>query len=108
MNETFLDNTYFDFLVYKDLKNETQDAMNDFCNYYLDNYKGSNKDNIESLRLFFTKFLKDNHKDSIFISVFNNTLKICIYDSKIDFLAINDALQCLQAFIIDFKDYLND
>ena len=50
MNETFIEKNYFEFLKFKVLKSETQDSMNDFCNYYLDNYKGFNKDNLESLR----------------------------------------------------------
>ena len=104
----FLDNNYFDFLVFKDLKNETQNSLNNFCSYYLNNYKGTNKDNIESLKLFFTKFLKDNHKDCIFLTIFNNSLKICIYDFNIDFVAINDALASLKDFINDFKEFLND
>ena len=108
MYETFIEKNYFDFLVFKDLKNETQATMNDFCNYYLDNYKGTNNDNLESLRLFFNKFLKDNHKDSIFLSVFNNTLKICVYDSNIDFLRINDSLDALKDFINNFKEFLNN
>ena len=108
MNETFLEKNYFDFLVYKDLKSETQNSLNDFCDYYLDNYKGTNKDNLESLRLFFNKYLKDNHKDSIFLSIFNNSLKINIYDFNIDFLRINDSLEALKTFINDFKDFLND
>lgn len=104
----FIENNYFDFLNFKTLKNEVQNSLNEFCSYYLDNYKGTNKDNLESLRLFFTKFLKDNQKNSIFLSVFNNSLKINIYDYKIDFLAINDALDALKNFITDFKNFLND
>ena len=107
MNEHFIEKNYFDFLVFKDLKNEVQTTLNNFCSFYLENYKGTNKDNLESLRLFFSKFLKDNHKDSIFLSVFNDTLKINIYDSSIDFLAINDALESLKDFIIEFKEFLN-
>ena len=74
----------------------------------MDNYKGTDKDNLESLRLFFTKFLKDNSKDSIFLSVSQNTLKICIYDSNINFLTINDFLKSLKNFINEFKEFLND
>ena len=104
----FIENNQVDFLVFKDLKNDAQNSLNEFCSYYLENFKGSNKDNLESLRLFFNKYLKDNKKDSIFLSIFNNYLKICIYDSNIDFLAINDALESLKDFINDFKDFLND
>ena len=108
MNETFLNNNYFDFLIFKDLKNEVQTSMNEFCSFYLENYKGTNKENLESLRLFFNKYLKDTKKDCIFLSVYQNTLKLCIYDSNIDFLAINDALDALKTFINNFKDFLND
>lgn len=108
MEINFIENEYFNFLKYKILKSETQAVLNTFCDYYLENYKGSNKENLEYLRLFFNKFLKDNKKDSIFLSVFNTSLKICIYDSNIDFLAINDALESLKTFTKDFKDYLND
>ena len=104
----FLEKNYMDFLKFKLLRSETQAVLDVFCDYYLDNYKGTNKDNLESLRLFFNKFLKDNHKDSIFLSVFNNTLKICFYDSIIDFLAINDCLESLKTFINDFKNFLNN
>ena len=104
----FLEKNYFDFLKFKLLKSETQAVMNVFCDYYLENYKGTNKENLESLRLFFNKYLKDSKKDSIFLSVFNNTLKICIYDFNIDFVAINDALESLKTFIKEFKDFLNN
>ena len=104
----FIEKNYFDFVVYKDLKNETQAVMNVFCDYYLENYKGTDKENLESLRLFFSKFLKDNKKDSIFLSVSQNTLKICIYDSITDFVAINDALDALKTFINNFKEFLNN
>ena len=89
----FIEDNYFDFLNFKSLKSETQNLLNEFCNYYLNTYKGTDKDNIESLRLFFTKFLKDSKKDSIFLSIFQNTLKICVYDSNIDFLVINESLE---------------
>ena len=104
----FLEKNYFDFLTLKELKSEVQTSLNDFCSFYLKNYKGTNKDNLESLRLFFNKFLKDNQKDSIFLSVYQNTLKICIYDSNIDFLKINDSLESLKTFIKEFKNFLND
>ena len=104
----FIESNYFDFLNFKSLKNETQNSLNDFCSYYLDNYKGTNKDNLESLRLFFNKFLKDSKKDSIFLTICNNSLKICIYDSNIDFLKINDALESLKDFIKEFKNFLNN
>lgn len=104
----FIEKNYFDFLVYKDLKSETQAVLNVFCDYYLDNYKGGDKDNLESLRLFFNKFLKDNKKDSIFLCVSQDTLKICFYDFNIDFVVINDALESLKDFIKEFKDFLND
>ena len=104
----FLEKNYFDFLEFKELKNEVQTTLNEFCSFYLANYKGTNKDNLESLRLFFNKFLKDNQKDSIFLSVYQNTLKICIYDSNIDFLTINDSLESLKTFIKEFKNFLND
>ena len=106
--KNFIEDNYYDFLNFKDLKSETQYVMNDFCNYYLDNYKGTDKDNLESLRLFFNKFLKDNKKDAIFLCIYQNSLKICIYDSNIDFIAINDALNALKTFITDFKDFLTD
>ena len=104
----FIESNYFNFLVFKDLKNESQAVLNSFCDYYLDNYKGTNKDNLESLRLFFTKFLKESKKDSIFLSVYQNTLKINVYDSNIDFVAINDAMDALKTFINNFKDFLNN
>ena len=104
----FLEKNYFDFLEFKELKNEVQTTLNEFCSFYLDNYRGTDKDNLESLRLFFNKFLKDNQKDSIFLSVYQNTLKICIYDSNIDFLKINDSLESLKTFIKEFKNFLND
>ena len=107
MHETFLNNNYFEFLKFKILKSETQATMNVFCDYYLDNYKGGDKDNLEALGLFFNKFLKDNKKDSIFLSVFNNYLKINVYDFNIDFLAINDSLGSLKDFINNFKEFLN-
>ena len=107
MYETFIEKNYMDFLKYKSLKDETQNSLNDFCNYYLENFKGTDKENLESLRLFFNKYLKDSKKDSIFLSVFNNILKINIYDFNIDFLAINDALESLKAFIDEFKEFLN-
>ena len=107
MDNNFIENNYFDFLKYKILKSETQAMLNTFCDYYLENYKGTNKDNLESLRLFFSKFLKDNHKNSIFLSVFNNYLKINVYDSSINFVAINDALEALKIFIKEFKEFLN-
>ena len=106
--KNFIEDNYYDFLNFKDLKSETQYVMNDFCNYYLDNYKGTDKDNLESLRLFFNKFLKDNKKDSIFLSICNNYLKINIYAFNIDFIAINDALDALKTFIKNFKEFLND
>ena len=109
MNEkTFIEEEYFNFLTFKELKIEVQATMNKFCNYYLDNYKGGDKENLESLRLFFNKFLKDNKKDSIFLSIFNNYLKICIYDSNIHFIAINESLESLKNFITDFKYFLNN
>lgn len=108
METNFIENEYFEFLKFKILKCETQDALNSFCSYYLENYKGTNKENLESLRLFFTKFLKDSKKDSIFLSVFNTSLKINVYDFNIDFVKINDALESLKNFITNFKDYLND
>ena len=107
MDNNFIENNYFDFLKYKILKSETQAMLNTFCDYYLENYKGTNKDNLESLRLFFSKFLKDNHKNSIFLSVFNNYLKINVYDSSINFVAINDALEALKIFVKEFKEFLN-
>ena len=108
MNNDFIENNYYEFLNFKDLKSETQAILNVFCDYYLETYKGTDKENLESLRLFFSKFLKDNHKDSIFVSVFNDTLKINVYDSNIDFVKINDALNALKDFINDFKNFLND
>ena len=108
MDKDFIENNYYEFLNFKDLKSETQNSLNEFCNYYLETYKGTNNDNLESLRLFFSKFLKDNHKDSIFVSVFNDTLIINVYDFKIDFVKINDALESLKTFITDFKNFLND
>ena len=108
MYETFIEKNYMDFLKYKLLKSETQATMNVFCDYYLENFKGTNKNNLESLRLFFSKFLKDNKKDSIFLSVCNNSLKINVYDFKIDFVAINDSLDALKDFINAFKNFLND
>ena len=104
----FLDKHYFHFLNFKDLKNEVQKSLNDFCDYYLNNYKGTDKENLESLRLFFNKFLKDNQKDSIFLSIFQNTLKICIYDANINFLAINESLASLKEFITEFKNFLKE
>lgn len=104
----FLEKNYFDFLEFKELNSETQNSLNDFCSFYLENYKGTNKDNLESLRLFFNKYLKDSKKDSIFLSVFNNTLRINVYDSNIDFVVINDCLESLKNFIDDFKNFLND
>ena len=107
MNNYFLENNYFDFLNFKSLKNESQSSLNEFCSFYLENYKGTTRDNLESLMLFFNKYLKDNHKDSIFLSIFQDNLKVCIYDSNIDFLKINDALDALNAFIKEFKEFLN-
>lgn len=104
--KTFIEDNYFEFLNFKELKSETQNVLNEFCSFYLENYKGTNQENLESLRLFFTKFLKDSKKDSIFLSVCNNSLKICVYDFKIDFLKINDALKSLKDFINDFKEFL--
>ena len=104
----FIESNYFDFLNFKDLKSEAQAVLNVFCDYYLDNYKGTDKDNLESLRLLFNKFLKDSKKDSIFLCISQDTLKICIYDSNIDFVKINDALESLKDFIKEFKDFLND
>ena len=108
LNMNFLEVNYFDFLKFKIIKSETQAVLNTFCDFYLENFKGFNKDNLESLRLFFSKFLKDNKKDSIFLTIFNNSLKICIYDSNIDFVAINDSLESLKDFIKEFKEFLND
>lgn len=108
MENDFLEKEYFHFLNFKNLKSETQENLNAFCSYYLDNYKGSNKDNLESLRLFFNKFLKDNKKDSIFLSIFNNSLKINIYDFNIDFLKINESIESLKDFINDFKSFLKE
>ena len=108
MEINLIEDEYFNFLTFKSLKSETQAVLNEFCEEYLENYKGTNKENLESLRLFFTKFLKDNHKNSIFLSVFNNILKINIYDSNIDFLAINDSLESLKTFIKNFKEFLNN
>ena len=107
MEKTFIEKNYFNFLKFKLLKSETQAIINSFCDYYLENYKGFNKDNLEFLRLFFTKFLRDNKKDSIFLCIFNNSLKINVYDSNIDFLAINESLESLKDFINVFKDFLN-
>ena len=107
MNEHFIERNYFDFLIFKDLMSETQNSLNEFCSFYLENYKGTDKENLESLRLFFSKYLKDNHKDSIFLSICNNNLKINVYDFNIDFLKINDALESLKDFINDFKEFLN-
>ena len=104
----FLEKNYIDFLKYKLLKSETQAVINVFCDYYLENYKGTNKENLESLRLFFSKYLKDNKKDCIFLTIFNNSLKICVYDSSIDFVAINESLESLKDFINNFKEFLND
>ena len=107
MEKTFLETNYFEFLNFKSLRSETQCDMNNFCSYYLENYRGSNRDNLESLRLFFSKFLRDNHKDSIFLSICNNSLKINIYDFNINFLKINDSLKALKDFINNFKEFLN-
>ena len=104
----FIDKNYMDFLKFKLLKSQTQAELNSFCNYYLDNYKGINKENLESLRLFFSKFLKDSKKDCIFLTIGNDSLKINFYDFKIDFVKINDCLDALKAFIKEFKDFLND
>ena len=104
----FLNKNYFYFLTFKELKSEVQTSMDGFCSYYLENYKGTDKDNLESLRLFFSKFLKDNQKDSIFLSISQNTLRINVCDSDIDFLTINDALASLKNVIKAFKDFLND
>ena len=106
--DNFIESNYFDFLNFKSLKNETQTLLNEFCSFYLENYKGTNKDNLESLYLFFSKFLKDSKKDCIFLTIFNNSLKICIYDSNIDFLRINESLDAIKTFIKEFKDFLND
>ena len=107
MEKTFLENEYFNFLNFKILKSDAQKSLSDFCSCYLENYKGTNKDNLESLKLLFNKFLKDNHIDSIFLTIFNNSLKINIYDFKIDFLKINDALESLRTFTKEFKTFLN-
>ena len=104
----FIETNYFDFMTYRELKNEVQTSLNELCSYYLENYKGTDKDNLESLRLFFSKFLKDNQKDSIFLSISQNTLRINVCDSDIDFLTINDALASLKNVIKAFKDFLND
>ena len=108
MNNDFLEKNYFHFLNFKSLKSETQNSLNEFCSFYLENYKGTDKENLESLRLFFNKYLKDNKKDSIFLNVFNNTLKINIYDSNIDFLKISECLESLKDFIKDFKEFLRE
>ena len=104
----FINKNYFDFLTFKELENEVQKSVDDFCNFYLENYKGTDNDNLESLRLFFTKFLKDNQKDSIFLSVSQNTLKINVNDANIDFLKINESLASLKNFINDFNNFLKD
>lgn len=104
----FIENNYFHFLNFKNLKSETQENLTDFCSFYLDNYKGTDKENLESLRLFFSKFLKDSKKDSIFLSIYQNSLKINIYDFKIDFLEINESLKTLNKFINEFKDFLKE
>ena len=108
MNKTFLYNNYYEFLNFKSLKSEVQNSLNEFCSFYLENYKGTDKNNLESLRLFFTKFLKDNQKDTIFLSIFNDTLKINVYDSNIDFLKINESLASLKEFVKEFKEFLTD
>ena len=108
MDKTFIEKNYCDFLKYKLLKSDAQAVMNSFCDYYLNNYKGTNKESLEALKLFFSKFLKDNKKDCIFLSIFNNYLKINVYDSNIDFLKINESLESLKDFINDFKDFLNN
>ena len=108
MSELFLEKNYFDFLEFKELKSETQTTLNSFCNYYLNNYKGTDKENLEYLRLFFTKFLKNSKKDSIFLSVFNGTLKINVYDFNIDFVDINESLESLNTFINEFKNFLEE
>ena len=108
MNETFLENNYCEFLEFKELKSEVQTTISEFCSFYLENYKGTDKDKLESLKLFFTKFLKDTKKDSIFLNVFNNSLKICVYDSNINFIKINESLVALKEFINEFKEFLND
>ena len=104
----FINKNYFDFLNFKELQNEVQTKLNTFCSFYLENYKGTDQNNLESLRLFFSKFLKDTQKDSIFLSVFQDTLKINVCDSDIDFLTINDALASLKTIIKEFKEFLND
>ena len=104
----FLEKNYFDFLEFKDLKSEVQNSLNEFCIYYLENYKGTDTDKLESLRLFFNKFLQDNKKDSVFLSIDNNSLKINVCDSNIDFVKINESLESLNEFISDFKEFLND
>ena len=104
----FINKNYFDFLTFKELENEVQKSVDDFCNFYLENYKGTDNDNLESLRLFFTKFLKDNQKDSIFLSVSQNTLKINVNDANIDFLKINESLASLKNFINEFNNTLID
>ena len=108
MNNDFIEINYFDFLTFKELKNETQKSLNDFCEYYLNNYNGTNAGNLESLRLFFNKYLKDSKKDCIFLTIFNNSLKVNVYDLNIDFLTINSALSALKNFIDEFKDFLNN
>lgn len=108
MYEHFIEKNYFNFLIFKDLKSETQAVLNTFCSYYLDNYKGTNRDNLESLRLFFSKFLRDSKKDCIFLCISQNSLKINVYDSSIDFLAIIDALESLKDFINEFNNFLKD
>ena len=69
----FLETNYCEFLEFKELKSEVQTTISEFCSFYLENYKGTSEDNIESLRLFFTKFLKDSKKNNIFLSIFNNS-----------------------------------
>ena len=108
MNKTFLYNNYYEFLNFKSLKSEVQNSLNEFCSFYLENYKGTDKNNLESLRLFFTKFLKDNQKDTIFLSIFNDTLKICVYEHTVEFITINDALESLKEFVKEFKEFLTD
>ena len=104
----FIENNYFDFLNFKNLKSETQNSLNDFCSFYLENYKGTEEDNLESLMLFFNKFLQDNKKDSIFLSVSQNTLQINVKIINIDFVKINESLTSLKDLINDFNDFLND
>ena len=107
-SKTFIEDNYYDFLNFKSLKDDAQSSLNAFCSYYLDNYKGTNKGNLEALNLFFNKFLKDNKKDCIFLCIFQDSLKICIYDSKINFLDINESLESLRLFIYNFKAFLID